>query len=88
MSEVVLNQLYKNTPLQDTFGYNMVSLVDGVPRTLGLAEMLGYYLDHQMEVVERRTQFRLDQAEARGNSLEGLIVAVDTIDKVIKISRG
>ncbi|MDX1468826.1 MAG: DNA topoisomerase (ATP-hydrolyzing), partial [Acidimicrobiia bacterium] len=86
--QVVLNQLYKNTPLQDSFGYNMVSLVDGVPRTLNLSQMIGYYLDHQMEVVERRTQFRLDQAEARAHILEGLIVAVDNIDEVIKIIRG
>ena len=86
--QVVLNQLYKNTPLQDSFGYNMVSLVDGVPRTLNLAEMIGYYLDHQMEVVERRTQFRLDQAEARAHILEGLIIAVDNIDEVIRIIRG
>jgi DNA gyrase subunit A len=86
--QVVLNQLYKNTPLQDSFGYNMVSLVDGVPRTLNLAEMVGYYLDHQMEVIERRTRFRLDQALARAHILEGLIVAVDNIDEVIKIIRG
>lgn len=86
--QVVLNQLYKNTPLQDSFGYNMVSLVDGVPRTLNLAEMIGYYLDHQMEVIERRTQFRLDQANARAHILEGLIIAVDNIDEVIKIIRG
>lgn len=86
--QVVLNQLYKGTPLQDSFGYNMVSLVDGVPRTLNLAEMIGYYLDHQMEVIERRTQFRLDEAEARAHILEGLIIAVDNIDEVIKIIRG
>jgi len=86
--QVVLNQLYKNTPLQDSFGYNMVSLVDGVPRTLNLSQMLGYYLDHQMEVIERRTQFRLDQAEARAHILEGLIIAVDNIDEVIRIIRG
>lgn len=86
--QVTLNQLYKNTPLQDSFGYNMVSLVDGVPRTLSLAEMIGYYLDHQMEVVERRTRFRLDQAEARAHILEGLIVAVDNIDEAIRIIRG
>ncbi len=86
--QVVLNQLYKNTPLQDSFGYNMVSLVDGVPRTLNLSEMIGYYLDHQMEVIERRTQFRLDQAQARAHILEGLIIAVDNIDEVIKIIRG
>jgi DNA gyrase subunit A len=86
--QVILNQLYKNTPLQDNFGYNMVSLVDGVPRTLNLSEMLGYYLDHQMEVIERRTRFRLDQAQARAHILEGLIIAVDSIDEVIKIIRG
>ncbi len=86
--QVVLNQLYKGTPLQDSFGYNMVSLVDGVPRTLNIAEMIGYYLDHQMEVIERRTQFRLDEAEARAHILEGLIIAVDNIDEVIKIIRG
>ena len=86
--QVVLNQLYKNTPLQDSFGYNMVSLVDGVPRTLDLAGMIGYYLDHQMEVVERRTRFRLDEAQARAHILEGLIIAVDNIDAVIKLIRG
>ena len=86
--QVVLNQLYKNTPLQDSFSYNMVSLVDGVPRTLNLAEMIGYYLDHQMEVVERRTRFRLEEAQARAHILEGLIVAVDNIDEVIQVIRG
>jgi len=86
--QVVLNQLYKGTPLQDSFSYNMVALVDSVPRTLNLAEMVGYYLDHQMEVIERRTRFRLDQAQARAHILEGLIVAVDNIDEVIKIIRG
>ncbi len=88
LPQVVLNQLYKGTPLQDSFSYNMVALVDGVPRTLNLAEMIGYYLDHQMEVIERRTQFRLDQARARAHILEGLIVAVDNIDEVIRIIRG
>jgi DNA gyrase subunit A len=86
--QVVLNQLYKGTPLQDSVGYNVVALVDGVPRTLNLAEMVGHYLDHQMEVIERRTQFRLDQAEARAHILEGLVIAVDNIDEVIKIIRG
>ncbi len=86
--QVVLNQLYKNTPLQDSFSYNVVALVDGVPRTLGLVDLLGYYLDHQMEVIERRTQFRLDQAESRAHILEGLIIAVDNIDEVIKVIRG
>ncbi|HEY6627447.1 MAG TPA: DNA topoisomerase (ATP-hydrolyzing), partial [Acidimicrobiia bacterium] len=86
--QVVLNQLYKNTPLQDSFSYNMVSLVDGVPRTLNLSEMIGYYLDHQMEVVERRTRFRLEEAQARAHILEGLIIAVDNIDEVIQLIRG
>ena len=86
--QVVLNQLFKNTPLQDSFSYNVVALVDGVPRTLGLVDLIGYYLDHQMEVIERRTQFRLDQAEARAHILEGLIIAVDNIDEVIKVIRG
>ncbi|HEX9761935.1 MAG TPA: DNA gyrase subunit A [Acidimicrobiia bacterium] len=86
--QVVLNQLYKNTPLQDSVGDNVVALVDGVPRTLNLAEMIGYYLDHQMEVIERRTRFRLEQAEARAHIIEGLIIAVDNIDQVIKIIRG
>jgi DNA gyrase subunit A len=86
--QVVLNQLYKMTPLQDSFGYNMVSLVDGVPRTLNISEMLGYYLDHQMEVIERRTRYRLDEAQKRAHILEGLIVAVDNIDEVIRIIRG
>jgi DNA gyrase subunit A len=86
--QVVLNQLYKNTPLQDSFSYNMVSLVDGVPRTLNVSEMIGYYLDHQMEVVERRTRFRLEEAQARAHILEGLIIAVDNIDEVIQVIRG
>jgi DNA gyrase subunit A len=86
--QVVLNQLYKLTPLQDTFGVNFVALVDGVPRTLGLAEAIGHYLEHQMEVVERRTRFRLEKAEARAHILEGLLVAVDNIDEVVKLIRG
>ncbi len=85
--QVILNQLYKMTPLQESFGYNVVALVDGVPRTLSLAELVGYYLDHQMEVIERRTQFRLDEAQARAHILEGLIVAVDNIDEVIRLIR-
>ncbi|CAN5872353.1 DNA gyrase subunit A [soil metagenome] len=85
--QVVLNQLFKMTPLQESFGYNMVSLVDGVPRTLDIAEMLGHYLDHQMEVIERRTRFRLEEAQARAHILEGLIIAVDNIDEVIRLIR-
>jgi len=85
--QVILNQLYKLTPLQESFGVNMVALVDGVPRTLNLAGMVGYYLDHQMEVIERRTQHRLEVAEARAHILDGLIVAVDHIDEVVAIVR-
>jgi len=86
--QVVLNQLYKNTQLQENFGVNMVALVDGVPRTLNVAEMIGAYVDHQMDVIERRTQFRLDKAEARAHIVEGLLIALDNIDEVVKIIRG
>ncbi|MGH8923908.1 MAG: DNA gyrase subunit A [Acidimicrobiia bacterium] len=85
--QVVLNQLYKNTPLQESFGVNMVALVDGIPRTLNLAGLVGYYLDHQMEVIERRTRHRLEEAEARAHILDGLIVAVDNIDEVVALIR-
>ena len=86
--QVVLNQLYKLTPLQDTFGVNMVALVDGVPRTLNLAEMVGHYVDHQMEVVERRTRFRLKKARDRAHIVEGLLIALDNIDEVVAVIRG
>ena len=86
--QVVLNQLFKMTQLQENFGVNTVALVDGVPRTLNLSELVGHYLDHQMEVIERRTQFRLAKAKARSHILEGLIIAVDNIDEVVKIIRG
>jgi DNA gyrase subunit A len=85
--QVILNQLYKNTPLQESFGVNMVALVDGIPRTLNLADMVGHYLDHQMEVIERRTRFRLQEAEARAHIVEGLIIAIDNIDEVVAIIR-
>jgi len=85
--QVVLNQLFKMTQLQETFGVNTVALVDGVPRTLSISEMIGYYLDHQMEVVERRTRFRLDEAEKRLHILEGLLIALDNIDAVIEVIR-
>ncbi len=85
--EVVQNQLYKRTQLQSTFGVNMVALVDGVPRTMGVAEALGHYLDQQMEVVERRTRFRLNKATARAHILEGLCIAVDNILEVIETIR-
>ena len=85
--QVVLNQLYKMTQLQENFGVNTVALVDGVPQTLNIAEMIQYFLDHQMEVIERRTRFRLDRAKARAHILEGLVVAVDNIDEVVAIIR-
>ena len=85
---VVLNQLYKHTPMQNSFGINMVALVDGVPRTLGLKELIGHYVDHQREVVTRRTQYELRQAEARAHVLEGLLVALDNLDAVIALIRG
>ena len=83
--QVVLNQLYKNTQLQESFGVNMVALVDGVPRTLNIEQMIGHYIDHQMEVIERRTRFRLGKAEARAHILEGLLIALDNIDEVVQI---
>jgi DNA gyrase subunit A len=86
--QVVLNQLYKQTQLQDSFGVNMVALVDGVPRTLNVAEMIGHYIDHQMDVIERRTRFRLGKAEARAHIVEGLLIALDNIDEVVAIIRG
>jgi DNA gyrase subunit A len=85
--QVVLNQLYKNTQLQETFGVNMVALVDGVPRTLSVRELVVHYLDHQMEVIERRTRFRLAKAEARAHIVEGLLIALDNIDEVVQIIR-
>ncbi len=85
--QVVLNQLYKNTQLQETFGVNMVALVDGVPRTLNLEQVIRHYLDHQMEVVERRTRFRLAKAEARAHIVAGLLIALDNIDEVVQIIR-
>ena len=84
---VVLNQLYKHTQLQDSFGVIMLSLVDGVPRTLNLAEMVGYYVDHQVDVVTRRTRFRKRRREERLHIVEGLLIALDHLDEVIKIIR-
>ncbi len=85
--QVVLNLLFKHTQLEDTFGVNAVALVDGVPRTLNIAEMVGYYIDHQLEVIERRSIFRLKKAEARAHIVEGLLIALDNIDEVVKIIR-
>ncbi len=85
---VVLNQLYKNTQLQDSFGVIMLALVDGVPRTLNLAEMIGYYVDHQVDVVTRRTRFEKAKREDRLHIVEGLLIALDHLDEVIAIIRG
>jgi DNA gyrase subunit A len=86
--EVVLNQLYKRTAMQSTFGINMVALVDGVPKTLSLKELIEHYVSHQREVVIRRTQFELRRAEARAHILEGLLIALDNLDAVIELIRG
>ena len=86
-ARVVLNQLYKNTQMQDTFGVIMLALVDGQPRILTLRQCLDYYIDHRKGVVLRRTQFELDKALARAHILEGLKIALDNIDEVINIIR-
>src|SRR5262249_53643653 len=85
--KVVLNKLYKHTPLQSTFGVNMVALVDGVPKTLSLREVISAYVDHQREVVVRRAKFELAQKEARAHVLEGLLIALDNLDAVIELIR-
>jgi DNA gyrase subunit A len=87
-ANVVLNKLYKNTSLQTTFAVNMLALVDGVPRTLNLAQVLTHYIAHQVEVLTRRTQFRLRKAEARAHIVEGLLKAIDMLDLVIAAIRG
>ncbi|MDD6135688.1 MAG: DNA gyrase subunit A [Lachnospiraceae bacterium] len=87
-ANIIMNQLYKHTQMQDTFGVIMLALVDGQPMVLNLLEMLGYYLKHQEEVVTRRTQYELNKAEERAHILEGLLIALDNIDEVIKIIRG
>ena len=86
-ANVILNQLLKHTQLQDTFGVIMLSLVNNEPRVLNLVQMLNYYLDHQKEVVTRRTKYELNKAEERAHILEGLLIALDHIDEVIKIIR-
>ena len=85
--QVVLNKLYKHTALQATFGYNAVALVDGVPRTLALRDMLGHYLDFQREVVTRRSKYELRKAEARAHVLQGYLIALDNLDAVIALIR-
>ena len=84
---VVLNYLYKHTQMQDAFGAIMLALVDGEPKVLTLKEMLYHYLQHQKEVITRRTRYDLDKAEARAHILEGLLIALDNIDEIVKIIR-
>ena len=86
-AQVILNQLYKFTQMQDTFGVIMLALVDGEPKILTLRQCLEYYIDHRKTVILRRTQFDLDKALARAHILEGLKIALDNIDEVIEIIR-
>ena len=86
-AQVVLNQLYKNTQMQDTFGAILLALVDGEPKILTLRQCLDYYIDHRKNVIVRRTKFELDKALARAHILEGLRIAIDNIDEVIQIIR-
>ncbi|MGB0097572.1 MAG: DNA gyrase subunit A [Solirubrobacteraceae bacterium] len=86
--KVVLNKLYKHTPMQATFGVNMVALVDNVPRTLSLREVIGHYVDHQREIIVRRTKYELRRAEERAHVLEGLLIALSHLDEVIALIRG
>ena len=85
---VILNQLYKHTQLQDTFGVIMLALVNNEPRVMNILDMLNYYLKHQEDVVTRRTKYELNKAEERAHILKGLLIALDNIDEVIKIIRG
>lgn len=87
-ANVILNQLYKHTQMQDTFGVIMLALVNNEPRVMNLLKMLNYYLLHQEEVVTRRTKYELSKAEERAHILQGLLIALDNIDEVIKIIRG
>lgn len=87
-ANVILNQLYKQTSLQQTFGINSIALVDGEPRTLSIKEMLEKYLEHQKVVIIRRTKFDLEKAEAREHILHGLAIALDNIDAIVKLLRG
>jgi DNA gyrase subunit A len=88
IAKVVLNNLYKHTQLQDTFGVIMLSLVDGVPRTLRLDQMIRYWVAHQIEVIQRRTRFRLRKAQDRLHIVAALLAAIDAIDQVIALIRG
>ena len=86
-ANVILNQLYKHTQLQDSFGIIMLALVNNEPKVLNIKQMVSYYLDHQVEVVTRRTKYDLNKAEERAHILEGLLIALDNIDEVIQIIR-
>jgi DNA gyrase subunit A len=88
MPKVVLNKLHKHTPMQTTFGVNMVALVDNVPRTLSLREVIGHYVDHQREVIVRRTKYELRRSEERAHVLEGQLIALENLDEVIALIRG
>ena len=83
--QVILNQLYKYTQLQDTCAFNMLALVDNVPRVLNLKQILGYYIKHQEDVITRRIKFDLEKAKREAHILEGLRIATDNIDEVIEI---
>jgi DNA gyrase subunit A len=85
---IVLNKLYKYTPLQTSFSINNIALVNGRPMLLNVKQMIGHYVDHRHEVVTRRTQYLLDEAEKRAHILEGLLIAIDNLDEVIKLIRG
>ena len=85
--QVVLNKLFKHTALQSTFGYNAVALVDGVPRTLSLLELVRHYLDYQREVVIRRSKYELRRAVERAHVLEGYLIALENLDEVIALIR-
>ena len=87
VAKVVLANLFKHTSLQTVFGANMLAIVDGVPRTLRLDQMISYYVAHQIEVIVRRTQYRLDEAEKRAHILRGLVKALDMLDEVIALIR-
>ena len=84
-ANVILNRLYKHTQMQDTFGVIMLALVDGQPRVLNLKEMLYHYLEHQKDVIVRRTRYELEKARARAHILEGLIIALDNIDEIVDL---
>ncbi len=86
-ANVVLNNLFKQTPLQTSFGVNMLALVDSVPRTLNLAQAISHYVDHQIEVIRRRSEFRLEKARNRAHIVEGLLKAIDMLDAVIATIR-